>query len=454
MKKTQLHNKRIVVLGLGLTGMSFVRFLHQQALNFVVNDSREHVVNAEDFITNYPTATLYQGQWHKDVIAQAQVLLVSPGVDINLPEVADHIPADCQVLGDVELYCQLTSTPTLAVTGSNGKSTVVNLLAHIGNHLGINCQLGGNVGVPVLDTLADDTAAAEMLIMELSSFQLETLSSMKAIATTILNISDDHLDRHKTIANYQNIKQKIYQQTQIQVFNRDDYLTTPNTSSEAEQISFGVGIPPKNEFGLVNHQGDLYLAFGEQRLIAVSQLPIAGLHNALNCLAALALGYAADWSLEKMTAALPSFVGLPHRCQAIASNDDKLWINDSKATNVGATLAAIEGIAPTLSADQQLYLIAGGDGKGADFSPLASVIKQSVAHVFALGKDANQILALTERGELVTSIEDAVINANSVAQKGDVILLSPACASIDMFKNFAARGDAFVAAVEQIMEAS
>ncbi|REL31902.1 UDP-N-acetylmuramoyl-L-alanine--D-glutamate ligase [Thalassotalea euphylliae] len=455
---TQLADKRIVVLGLGLTGMSFVRFLTNNGLSCAVNDSRAQHPAFAEFAVNYPECQLYIGQWHREVIAQADILLVSPGVDITLPEIAENISASAQVWGDVELYARLKDTACVAVTGSNGKSTVVNLLHHIGQKLGVDTQLGGNVGVPVLDTINE---SPELLILELSSFQLETISSLKPLVASVLNLSDDHLDRHKTMAIYTELKQRIYHGAEFAVFNAEDSATLPTTDINACSFSQSMPISSapahsdlEKHFGVISHQGQAYLAKGEQPLIAAAELPIAGLHNAANCLAALAIGEQLGWEMVKMLQAIKSYRGLAHRCQPVASEDGIRWINDSKATNVGATLAALAGLAPSLAADQKLYLIAGGEGKGADFTPLAPVIAQHVAHVFALGKDQQQILALSENSTAVDSIEQAIAHCKKQARAGDVVMLSPACASIDMFANFAERGNAFAAAVANVASKS
>jgi len=445
----QLKNKRIVVLGLGLTGMSFVRFLTDNAFKFVVNDSRTANQQFDVFKSQYPDIKLITGCWDSKIIENAEILLVSPGVDITKPEIADYISSQCQVWGDIELYARLVNTPCVAVTGSNGKSTVVNLLHHIGQKLGINTQLGGNVGVPILDTI---NAKVELLVLELSSFQLETLSSLTPQVACILNVSDDHLDRHKTMKTYTSLKQRIYLNAKTTVYNRDDSATKPEVNTN--ETSFGKTVPVNGNWGLVQSQDGLSLAFGEQILMPVSQLPISGIHNATNVLAAFAIGYLLGWNLEKMVAAVPSFSGLAHRCQLVSKQNNITWINDSKATNVGATVAAIEGISPTLSANQKIILIAGGDSKGADLSLLKTVINQHVSKLYALGKDKDKLLALAENSQAVESMEEAVSLANQAANNADVVLLSPACASIDMFANFAERGDAFVNAISHLREAS
>ena len=446
----QLKDKNIVVLGAGITGLSCVRYLKENSVACSVNDSRDNAVVEDDFKQEFPNTPLILGEWNTTLIAAADILLVSPGIDTCLEGIASVINENSIVAGDIELYCQNNTTPILAVTGSNGKSTVVSLLAFIGQQLGKNVELGGNIGVPVL-TQAEKVL--DCLVLELSSFQLETLRSMNAIAATVLNVSDDHLDRHKTIENYATIKQSIYQQCETAVFNRDD-KSTYVTNQDTTLTSFGIGTAKNGHFGIDVIAGQTQLTMGSRPLIAVSQLPIAGMHNALNCLAVLALGYSAGWPIAGMLEHLVKFKGLAHRCQLISRYKNVQWINDSKATNVGATLAAIEGLAAIMAKDNHLYVIAGGDGKGADFLPLQAVMSEHVAHVYTLGKDGDTIALLAKNAKIqhsqVYSIEEAVENLDNVVKPGDVVLLSPACASIDMFKNFAQRGDVFVTAVEKL----
>lgn len=447
----QLRNKQILVLGAGLTGMSCVRFLAKHQLSCYLNDSRENIINREEFQQSFPDCSLHLGAWNNAIIKQAQVVLVSPGIDLAAEGLNELISDDCQVMGDVELFCQITDKPMVAVTGSNGKSTLVSLLAHIGQSLGKNVALGGNIGVPVLEQLSDDI---ECYILELSSFQLETLQSMKAVAASVLNVSDDHLDRHLTLENYSEIKQRIYQQCQTAVINRDDKLSYSQVNlSQKQLISFGSNPAESGEFGLALLDGKYYLTFGDEKLISLEELPLAGIHNALNYLAALALGYCLGWAIPDMISQFDSFKGLAHRCQRIATSDNITWINDSKATNVGATLAAINGLSSML-VDSKLILIAGGDGKGADFSPLKVSIEKAVSFLITIGKDGAEIASLTDNSQQVATLAEAVNLANQQANSGDIVLLSPACASIDMFKNFAQRGEMFTDAVNALQEAS
>ncbi len=476
---TDFKHKQILVLGAGITGMSCVRYLSAQNLCFAVNDSRKNPFDTdyskEQFNEDYPTASLHLGHWQSELISKADVILISPGIDSNLNEIANHISKNCCVMGDIEFFCQINnerrfdeqSKPIelLALTGSNGKSTVVSLLANLAKNLGVNAQVGGNIGQPVLDVFTQEKintisptnkSIPELLILELSSFQLETLTSMKAIATSVLNISDDHLDRHLSMENYQSIKQGIYKQGKLAITNRDDIATVTPHKSQAI-LSFGSDKPKENQFGIIDLDNKAYLAFGELTLISLDKLPLAGMHNALNYLAALALGYSAGWPLSAMVENLTAFTGLAHRCQRVASKDNITWINDSKATNVGATLAAITGLAKTLPSTNHLILIAGGEGKGADFSPLSQPLAEYASRVITFGKDGDKIADLAElvtNVNKVATLAEAVQLAKAKANDGDIILLSPACASLDMFKNFADRGEQFVAAVTQMTEAS
>lgn len=443
-----LKNKAITILGGGITGLSCARFLMKHQIPFALNDSRNNAIDTNNVKEQFANNHFSLGKWDQKLIKQSDILLVSPGIDLATIEIKQAINPNGQIFGDVELLCRLTNIPTIAVTGSNGKSTVVSLLAYLGEKLGYNAQLGGNIGIPVLDTL-DQTP--DFLILELSSFQLETLTSLQALSTSVLNICDDHLDRHQTIENYQNIKAKIYQQTDVAVFNRDDKRTfLPQTLSHKQAISFGVDKPENGHFGLIQQNENTYLAFGNEKLIAVNDLPLPGMHNALNCLSALALGYAAGWPLYDMVNALSGFTGLAHRCQPVSSNDNIQWINDSKATNVGATIAAINGFAQQKSAASKIYLIAGGEAKGADFSELTAYLTNYIEHVFTFGKDGNQILSLTKKATAVSDLSQAVFAAKQQAKAGDIVLLSPACASIDMFKNYMERGLAFEKAVSEV----
>lgn len=456
-------NKNIVVLGAGMTGLSCLRFLHGQGLSFAVNDSRtmpfSNANEQAQYQQDFPKAKFVFGQWQHSLIANADIIIASPGIDLVVEGIAALISEYCQVIGDIELFCLVNNSSTkpmkmLAVTGSNGKSTVVSLLAYLAKSLGVNAALAGNIGEPILDLLQHERTGinlhddqVDIVIVELSSFQLETLTSMQAIAASVLNLSDDHLDRHKTLANYQAIKQGIYPQAKVAVVNREDQATKSLVAGQ-EVISFGLSKPELGHFGLMVIDNKQMLMFGEQVLIATELLPLAGMHNTLNYMAALALGYNAGWPLSAMVGKLTEFIGLAHRCQRVVSEDSIQWVNDSKATNVGATLAAITGLAPTLNHKNKLILIAGGDGKGANFSALKLILNNKVSQLITLGKDGNEIALLVSNAIKVKTLTEAVKEAKKMAEPGDMVLLSPACASIDMFKNYQVRGEQFIAAVQ------
>lgn len=446
----QLANKRIVILGIGITGLSCARFLHRHDIAFCVNDSRAMPISPGDFKQQFGTNTLILGEWDKALIAQADVLIVSPGIDLNKEGIRTSITPQCDVLGDIELYCRLSSTPILAVTGSNGKSTVVSMLNYVGNDLGYRVQLGGNIGLPVLDQI--DQAKADFMVLELSSFQLETVNSMQALVATVLNVSDDHLDRHQTFENYAATKQRIYQRCCYALYNRNDNATKPSSKyTNVQALSFGSDKASATGFGLEDINGESYLMLAESPLCKLVELPLQGFHNALNYLAVLAIGKCVGWEVSAMLTSLKSFKGLAHRCEVVESTDGIRWVNDSKATNVGATLAAIEGLSPTLSGNK-LFLIAGGDGKGADFTPLKPALTTQVDYLITLGKDGQAIGSLRLANQAkstahVDSLPAAVALAKALASAGDMVLLSPACASLDMFSNYVERGVVFIKSV-------
>ncbi|MDN3653562.1 UDP-N-acetylmuramoyl-L-alanine--D-glutamate ligase [Thalassotalea ponticola] len=439
---TYFKGKKVLILGLGATGIACARYLTKLNVDFRVNDSRVQPPGQNRLRELNPGASLLTGKWHGDAIAEADVLIASPGVDINDANIRNHVRADAELIGDVELYCRANKANKLAVTGSNGKSTVVSVLHHLANYLGVKSILAGNIGLPVLEVV---DLEPEIVILELSSFQLETMTSLDAIAGTVLNICDDHLDRHKSIENYTRIKHRIYQQSRCRVYSREQVATQPS-DVRATDISFGLDQPEPGHFGVVADGDRQFLAFGDKKLINCQLLPLAGTHNHLNCLAALALGHSAGWPVVKMAQGLLSFEGLAHRCKPVPTLDGITWINDSKATNIGATLAAIDGLQQSTG---QLILIAGGDGKGANFDELKPGLAK-VDKLITLGKDGSQIAHYKSDAVEVEDLHQAVQQARKWANTGDVVLLSPACASIDMFNNYMHRGDVFIEAVREI----
>lgn len=437
-------SKLIAVVGMGLTGLSVARYLAKTHSAFAVFDSRLEPVLLSQFQQEFPAVEIHLGEFDGKLLAEFDQLVVGPGISIKTAAIAYAAGQGCEVIGDIELFCRATTAPIVAITGSNAKSTVTTLVGQMAQDSGLNVGVGGNLGVPALDLLE---VGRQMYVLELSSFQLETTQKLGAKVASILNLSDDHQDRYPSFAAYHFAKQRICFGASHVVVNRDDALTNPPLGAGMALSSFGLGRADFNQFGVLQHQGEAFLAFEFTPLLAVSKLKIRGFHNVSNALAALAIGRAAGLPMDTMLSTLERFTGLPHRCEWVAKVRGIDFINDSKGTNVGATLAAIEGFARD---DAKLILIAGGDGKGADFSPLKSAIEKHLRALVLIGKDAKAIASLAGNEVQVRFAEDmcdAVAQAFSIAQAKDTVLLSPACASLDMFKNYADRGEQFVAAV-------
>jgi UDP-N-acetylmuramoylalanine--D-glutamate ligase len=345
----------------------------------------------------------------------------------------------------VEIFARLAAAPIAAITGSNGKSTVTALLGQMVSDAGKQVQVGGNIGTPVLDLLAEPVP--DCYVLELSSFQLETTRSLAAQAAVVLNVSPDHLDRYDDLAHYAACKQVVYHNAAVSVVNRDDATVMAMAQGAAQVLSFGLDVPAENQFGRIQHNNETWLARGSEPLLPVSRLRMVGEHNQANALAALALGEALDLPMDSMLDTVQHFAGLPHRTQWVAELNGVAWYNDSKGTNVGATLSALKGL------PGPLVLIAGGQGKGADFTSLRAAVADKVRAVVLVGEDAQQIaLALHDAVPVVfaNSMEDAVQQAQQLARPGDAVLLSPACASFDMFNGFEHRGEVFFAAVKAL----
>ena len=425
------------VIGLGLSGLSAARHLRRQGVMPLLVDTRTPPpswLQARD-LHDCPHRF---GPLDAGLLSQCRELVVSPGIAVTTPAIAAAAAAGVSVIGDVELFARVVQAPVIAITGSNGKSTVTTLVGEMALCAGWRVGVGGNLGFPALDLLE---AAPQLYVLELSSFQLETTHSLAPAAATILNLSEDHLDRHETMAVYGAAKQRIYGGAGVAVVNRADEATLPKSGGR-KVVSFGLDAPAADDYGVVLHAGERFLARGQQALMAVRDLRILGDHNVANALAALALGEAVGLPRAAMVEALATFSGLAHRCQLAAMVDGVRYVNDSKATNVGATLAALAG----LSGAGRLLLIAGGDGKGQDFAPLVPHL-ETAAELIVLGRDAHRIASLRPApSHFVRSIEEAVAVAARLARAGDIVLLSPACASLDMFKNYEERGDRFAAA--------
>jgi len=447
---------RTVIIGLGITGRSCLRHLAGQR-PLVVLDTRDAPPDADAAMRDHPDVQFLLGAAAArfDFAGFAEVI-VSPGIGLDHCLVRSAVAAGAQVQSDIDLFLDTVAaagaTPVYAITGTNGKSTVTALVGHLLEALDRNPGVGGNLGEPALDLLGVDR---DSYVLELSSFQLERMRDHAFAAATILNVTEDHLDRHGDMDTYTAAKQRIFARAVRAVANRRDVRTLP-TVPVTELVTFGPDAPDAGHWGLVETGGRMQLAFGSTRLMPVEELPIAGIHNALNALAALALvappNLADDPAARAaLVAGLRSFAGLAHRCQEVAQIAGVRYVNDSKATNVGAALAALEGLGE--QDRRSLVLVAGGDGKGADFRPLAPAVQRFVKALVLLGRDAPRMadeLAGAAPIERVADMPEAVRAAARLAAPGDIVLLSPACASLDMYRNFAARGAAFSAAVEAL----
>ncbi|MCG9697771.1 UDP-N-acetylmuramoyl-L-alanine--D-glutamate ligase [Shewanella sp. Isolate11] len=426
-----------LVLGLGATGLSVVRYLTKQGIKPLVMDSRLQPPGRDELNRDFPEVELLCGGFDCRYLVQASQIVVSPGIPIDTPEIRAAIDMGIDVVGDVELFARAIADRApcvIGITGSNGKSTVTTLVGEMAAKAGINYALGGNIGVPVLDLLDKDY---ELYVLELSSFQLETTHSLNCISATCLNISEDHMDRYADLEAYRQAKLTLYQQTNLAVINRDDPLTAPN--DPMNYTSFGLSKPEGDEWG-INHG---ILVHGSTEYVAIKEIALVGSHNYANLLVSMALADSAGVDKAAMVQVAQNFTGLAHRCELVAKRNGVSFVNDSKATNIGATLAALNGLADYSG---EVILIAGGEGKGADFSQLTEAF-QGISHLITLGKDGDQIAQQFDGAIKVRTMAEAVQQAVALAHEGDLVLLSPACASLDMYSNFMARGDDFRAQV-------
>ncbi|MBA2657604.1 MAG: UDP-N-acetylmuramoyl-L-alanine--D-glutamate ligase [Tatlockia sp.] len=429
-----------LVAGLGKTGYSIARYLQRRNRPFVVFDTRRDLNNLEEFISQFPGVEVFLETLPLPVYEQLTAIIASPGIALDEPFLVEAQRLNIPVYGDIECLAREIQKPLIAITGTNGKSTVTTLVGEMAKASGLAVAVGGNIGEPVLDLL-DDNNNYDLWILELSSFQLDLTESLKPIAATILNISADHLDRHHNLAAYIAAKQRVYNQASYLLYNRDDQQTLPATGHSL--ASFGLNAETE-QWGLLEQNGKIYLAEGNEPLLSTDNLRLKGKHNWQNALAACALAKAAGVNRQAMIQILESFSGLAHRCRSVRKLEGVDWINDSKGTNIGATISAISGIGSSLSG--KIVLIAGGVGKGADFSELRQPVSQFVRSLILIGEDAPKIqnaLAEILPISLASSMEEAVKLAKSQAKEGDVVLLSPACASFDMFRDFNHRGEVF-----------
>lgn len=493
----------IVIIGLGETGVSCVEYFQKRQQPVFVLDSRENPSKLADFKARFPDVVLQTGRFSKDILSQADKVVISPGISKDHPDILESLNPKAKIMGDIELFAQEVTAPVVAITGSNGKSTVTTLLGEMAKKTyGIDAVgVGGNLGKPALTLLNNQN---KIYILELSSFQLETTYSLKPVVATVLNLSPDHLDRYNSIEDYRLAKLRIYQGAQKIVFNRADAVLPDNsmplnrTNSEKinkanslqinrsngqqidktnneqinrldieqdlilteekkysiidrQYISFGLDTPLENQYGLIYLEKP-WLARGEERLIAVDDLLICGRHNVANALAALALGECIGLPMADMLSVLKTFKGLEHRCEWVRDYQGVKWVNDSKGTNVGASVAALEGLSSDITG--KWVLIAGGVGKNADFTPLVPLVEKHCRAVVLIGEAAdklNKLFSPIIACFKAQNMEEAVQMAAKKAKSGDGVLLSPACASLDMFRDFAERGNVFKSVVLELV---
>ena len=472
-----------LVAGLGKTGHSIARFLQKRNQPFVVFDTRIKPSNLAEFYDEFPCVDVFLSELPASIYEQLIAVISSPGVALDQTVMQKISNMGLPIYGDIECLAREVQSPVIAITGTNGKSTVTTLVGEMAKAAGLSVAVAGNIGAPVLDLL-DDEKHYDLWVLELSSFQLDLTTTLAPLAATVLNVTPDHLDRHHTFDAYLAAKQRVYNKAQFLVYNRDDEFTFPprteprpsgsgsfslGCSRDSESLStcdmiqtlkgqersisssFGMNVPNMGCWGLIEKDAKTYLAYGNNPFLCVDELRIKGQHNWLNALAASALAHAAGIELSYITMILKRFAGLPHRCQWVRTHYGVDWINDSKGTNIGATVSAISGIGGSMQG--KIVLIAGGQGKGADFTQLRACVAEHVRCVVLIGEDAHKIEhAVSDIVPVVSTstLDEAVILAAMKSKPGDVVLLSPACASLDMFRDFNHRGEVFAASVNAL----
>ena len=435
-----LKGKRVLVLGLGDTGLSVANWVAREGGIVRAADTRAAPPRKKDF-----TGELHAGKFKTALLKDIDLVCISPGLSLQDELIRAAMEKGVPVVGDIELFAWAVKEKVLAVTGTNGKSTVTALTGHLLRAAGIDCEVAGNISPPALDALLKRKAPPAAWVLELSSYQLETTWSLAPAAATMLNLSEDHLDRYGGLAEYAEAKARVFQGAGVQVLNRCDSASMALALPGRAQVTFGLDTPDMPEdLGIA----DAWLVRGKERIRAVADLPLAGAHNASNALAACALALQAGAAFASLAQGLRSFPGLPHRMQRVALRGGVEWLDDSKGTNVGATVAALNGLS------KKAVLILGGEGKGQNFAPLAPAIRAHAKHVLLIGRDAalieKAIAASDVPAERMASMEKAVERAAQIAQPGEAVLLSPACASFDMFRDYRHRGDAFAAAAGKL----
>jgi UDP-N-acetylmuramoylalanine--D-glutamate ligase len=452
-------DRKVLVLGLGDTGLSMTRWLSREGARVRVLDTRARAPHAETIAAELPAVPVTTGSFDSNAFRHIDAIAISPGIDPRNEPIADACARGVPVFGDVELFAEglakivqrrdVQRPKVLGITGTNGKSTVTAMTGDISRACGRATIVAGNIGLPVLEALAvieDGEALPDVFVLELSSFQLETTRSLDADAATVLNVTEDHLDRYDGIEDYAAAKVRIFEGTGVQVLNRQDTRSLGMARADRRVVTFGLDVPSaRDEWGLT---ADWMLAHGTHALLPVTELPLPGLHNAANALAAMALAGSIGCPAENMISGLRRFRGLPHRAERVASIRGVTFYDDSKGTNVGATAAALNGMTVPV------VLIAGGDGKGQDFSPLAAAVAERVRAVVLIGRDADAIAHVLAGVRIpllrAGSMEEAVEQAFAASEPGDAVLLSPACASYDMFRSYVHRGQVFVSVVRAL----
>ncbi|WJV53303.1 UDP-N-acetylmuramoyl-L-alanine--D-glutamate ligase [Prodigiosinella aquatilis] len=433
------QGKKVVIIGLGLTGLSCVDFFLTRGVVPRVVDTRISPPGLDKLPEHVER---YLGGLHDDWLMSADLIVASPGIALSTPVLGSAAEAGIEIVGDIELFCREAQAPIVAITGSNGKSTVTTLVGDMARTAGWAVGVGGNIGVPALQLLKQE---CQLYVLELSSFQLETTSSLHAAAATILNVTEDHTNRYPLgLQQYRAAKLRIYENAKVCIVNADDALTMPIRGADERCLSFGVDV---GDYHLNRQQGETWLRVKGERVINTREIKLVGQHNYTNVLAALALADAVGIPRSSALTALTTFTGLAHRFQLVLERRGIRWINDSKATNVGSTEAALSG----LVVDDTLHLLLGGDGKSADFSPLLTYIQGDNIRLYCFGRDGGLLAALRpEIAEQTETMAQAMHLIAGRAKAGDVVLLSPACASLDQFRSFEQRGDEFARLAEEL----
>lgn len=460
-----LSDRLVLVLGIGESGLAMARWCAREGARLRVADTRDQPPGLDRLRQAVPAAQVMLGAFTTDLLDGVDVIAASPGIDLRLPVFAAARERNIAVVGEMALFADALAaldarerTRIIAITGTNGKTTTTALAAAMCRAAGLDAVAAGNISPAALDVLIDrldhQAALPECWVLELSSFQLEAMGDLRPDAATVLNVSDDHLDRHSDLDTYAAIKARIFAGNGVQVLNRDDPRVMTMGLAGRYCVTVGSDTPGSpDDYGIARGADGLWLVHGMRPLVRTDMLQLTGRHNAVNALAALALGAAIGCGIEPMVEALKGFRGLPHRMELVARRRDGVpFYDDSKGTNVGSTVAALEGL------ESRAVLIAGGDGKGQDFSPLRPAVARHARAVLLIGRDAALMESALEgvgvAVERVPDLDSAVVRANALARAGDTILLSPACSSLDAFRNYAHRGECFVAAVRRLPEVS